>query len=82
METAEKTAGGLGVRYAWVSSGMRAGWVQRVCVAALVVGVLACTGSTAAMATTTAAGTAPPEATSVDRSQPANLDEAKKDIRT
>jgi hypothetical protein len=82
METAEKTAAGVGVRYAWVSSGMRAGWAQRVCVAALVVGVLAWSGSTAAMATTTAAGTAPPAATSVDRSQPANLDEAKQDIRT
>lgn len=34
------------------------------------------------MATTTTAGTAPPDATSVDRSQPADLDDAKQNIRT
>ena len=44
------------------------------------VGVLATTGSTAAMATT--AGTASPAAAALDSSQPADLDDAKQDIRT
>lgn len=69
------------VGHGWAASGTRAERALRVCAAALVVGVLASAGSTAAMATTTAAGTAQPAAAAVGRSQPANLDDAKQDIR-
>jgi hypothetical protein len=62
------------------SSVTRAGRGLRIYVSALVAGALALTGSTAAMATM-ARRAATPAASSVDRAQPTNLDDAKHDIR-